>query len=722
MAKKKTQIKTTTQRVNENKLVVFNNRIKDWYASHGALRYLWSGMLLLISVFLADKISQITLKSNGEIRFIHPLSFIYAFTTIIGILSILLLLFVFHAIWYFLGQITKAESVKDEKLNFQRAVDDDSCGSADRETAKDWEYVVDEMTGEIVYEEDNLKKKFGTSQNYRSADLILGKDRYDTTIKYCYKPFTGVNANLVGIGSPGSGKSTAVVLPAIFQYAREGASMVVVDPKMELCSRTRKMLEHRGYIVKCLNLNPKQLLHSDSIDLLKGIGSDALLAASFSETYLANTSDGEHDVGFWTDNEKSLFTGCILYVIASDEYDSTMEGLFKFINESTIASLRNLNLPETHPAYGYFQTFKKIDDKVAPGVLSGMAIRMQMFNDPKVRKVTSIDDIDLLLPGKEKCAYFIGAYDANSTLHFVSALTFSLMYDELINYANSQPTGCTDVPVKMIHDEFYNAGIIPNFMNRLTAARSRGIDIMIFIQSVGQLDDMYGEQGRKIILDACSTHLLLRTNDIDTADLYSKKSGTTTVVTRSVRYPAIKGIGDTEKPYVFHTLTLGVKERLLYTTDEIMRLNIDNLLIYTSGENVLEAKKTYYWEHPMYKELRPIVETKHKPRWIDMLSESDKEWLGTDLDEVKFDNYDDIMPIELCTREEFLEEWNEDKTNELEKAIKEYNKKNKVNTPNYAADDKRKKEEIDALLGKDREEIPDLPKPKNGSNDISSLL
>lgn len=66
----------------------------------------------------------------------------------------------------------------------------------------------------------------------------------------------------------------------------------------------------------------------------------------------------------------------------------------------------------------------------------------------------------------------------------------------------------------------------------LSSIRSREMSIKIIIQAVNQLESLY-KSDWKTIFNNCATHLFLGTNDKDTMEYYSTRSGKQTIRTRS---------------------------------------------------------------------------------------------------------------------------------------------------------------------------------------------
>lgn len=81
---------------------------------------------------------------------------------------------------------------------------------------------------------------------------------------------------------------------------------------------------------------------------------------------------------------------------------------------------------------------------------------------------------------------------------FLSSLFFSLMFIKLTRYADARPGGHCDIPVNLVLDEFNNIGRIggaadgSDFARSLSVIRSRDIRVMMAVQSLGQLQNRYG--------------------------------------------------------------------------------------------------------------------------------------------------------------------------------------------------------------------------------------
>lgn len=78
-----------------------------------------------------------------------------------------------------------------------------------------------------------------------------------------------------------------------------------------------------------------------------------------------------------------------------------------------------------------------------------------------VQQITGHDEIDLSLPGREKCAYFCITSDQDSTFDMLATLFTSFLSIKLVRYADRTKERRLPVPVQFILDEFPNLGVVP---------------------------------------------------------------------------------------------------------------------------------------------------------------------------------------------------------------------------------------------------------------------
>lgn len=315
---------------------------------------------------------------------------------------------------------------------------------------------------------------------------------------------TGMNRNIAVFGASGSMKSRAFVRNMMFQCVKRGESMVLTDPKSELYEDMSCYLEENGYIVKVFNLvNPH---NSDSWNCLGEIQHEELMAQLCADVIIKNTGDGKSD-HFWDMSELNLLKALLLYVdMEKSETGRNLGQVYRMLSELSEKELdeRFDILPAEHPAKGPYHIFKQAGEKVRGGVIIGLGARLQVFQNAMIRKITTYPEINLELPGTEKCAYFCITSDQDSTFDFLSSLFFSFLFIKLVRLADREGTdGKLPRMVNFILDEFPNIGAIPDFKKKISTVRSRNISISVIFQNIAQLKNRYPYDEWQEIIGNC---------------------------------------------------------------------------------------------------------------------------------------------------------------------------------------------------------------------------
>ena len=251
-----------------------------------------------------------------------------------------------------------------------------------------------------------------------------------------------INGNLAVYGSSGSMKTRSFCMNRILQAAVRGESLIISDPKSELYEKSSEYLRDQGYCVKVFNLvNPE---NSDSWNCLSEVEGQELMAQLFVDVIIKNTINNGKGDHFWDSCEMNLLKALVLYVDQSyAEQNRNIGEVYRLLTLSGESDLDSLfeNLPPTHPAKAPYSLYKQASDTVRSGVIIGLGSRLQVFQSELIKKITTRDEIDLELPGKERCAYFLVTSDQDSTFDFLASLFLSFCFIKLVRYADKNCEG-----------------------------------------------------------------------------------------------------------------------------------------------------------------------------------------------------------------------------------------------------------------------------------------
>lgn len=430
----------------------------------------------------------------------------------------------------------------------------------------------------------------------------------------CIPPKTRFNGNLAVYGASGSKKTRAFCVNMILQCAARKSSLVICDPKSELYEKTSEYLRDQGYTVRVFNLVTPSA--SDSWNCLAEIGDQELMAQLFCDVIIKNTGGEERD-HFWDSAEMNLLKALVLYV--STSYSKKKQNIGEVYQLLTASSEKELNalfdvLPLTHPAKAPYSIFKQASEGVRGGVIIGLGSRLQVFQNRDIRNITSYNEIDLELPGKQPCAYYCITSDQDSTFDFLSSLFLSFVFIRLVRYADEQcPGGALPVPVHVLGEELCACGVIPDLSRKISVIRSRNLSMSCVFQNLAGLQNRYPYNQWQEILGNCDVQLFLGCTDALTAEFISDRTGEASIsVTSKAKQLGTWRVSNYTPEY---RETSGVGRRKLMTMDEVLRMDIDKALILIRGKNVLEVDKYDYSKHPEAKKLRPSKAASHVPAW-----------------------------------------------------------------------------------------------------------
>lgn len=460
--------------------------------------------------------------------------------------------------------------------------------------------------------EENMKELLESVSDVRQTDgIIVGE--LDGKILAIPRN-TRENSHIAVYGASGSMKSRAFCRNAILQSVKRGDSMICTDPKAELYEDMSEYLRDNGYVVRVFNLVDPE--HSDSWNCLQEIGDDGTMAQILTDIIIKNTGSLKGD-RFWDNAEANLLKAVVLYVACCYPPENRNIGeayqLLIFKSAQELDALFDI-LPLSHPAKAPYQIYRQAADSVRGSILIGLGSRLQVFQSELIRRITSYDEIDLTLPGVERCAYFCVFSDQQSTFDFLSSLFFSFLFIKLVGFADNCTGGRLPVAVNIIGDEWPNIGTVPDFYKKISTIRSRNIHMMgLCFQSLAQLQTRYPDTEWQILLSACDTQLFFGANDEFTAKLVSNRTGEISVTTSSRSKVLDSWRISNYTPEFRETESTG--KRKLLTPDEVLRLPAHQALVILHAQNVLKVNKFDYTRHPEAKKLRPVKASAHIPAW-----------------------------------------------------------------------------------------------------------
>ncbi len=422
------------------------------------------------------------------------------------------------------------------------------------------------------------------------------------------------NRNLFVAGSQGSFKSIAISRNMIIQCVIRGESFCVTDPKGELCGDMVYYLYSQGYEVGLWNLSNRW--NSDGWDILQEISGEEELeyVDIICHTIIQNTTSINSEA-FFNDIEEVLLKALVLYVITVMPKElHQFSTAYNMLLQESAASLdaKFFALPVTHPARQSYNLFCQSPQNKGNAIL-GLGSRLKIFQDEAIKRMTGYQQIDLERIAQKKTAIFCMASDTTTTYNMLNTLMISMAFIKIMAYADRQPARKCDVPVYFILDEMPNIGIIDSIQQKEATARSRDIGMVLMVQNIPQFQNRYPDGVWEELIGGCDFRLFLGCNESTTAEYFSALTGLSTIEVETIR-KNLKTVRLTD--YVPDMArNSGVGQRPVYTPDEIMRLDTDEMLLFVRGTKMIRLKKFPFFKHPEALKLRRIMPQEFLPVW-----------------------------------------------------------------------------------------------------------
>ena len=254
-------------------------------------------------------------------------------------------------------------------------------------------------------------------------------------------------------------------------------------------------------------------------------------------------------------------------------------------------------LPFDHPARMNYKSIEIASEKTYSSILSTLQSKLGKFDSEEIANVTSTNTIDFEELATQKTALYVVSSDTHTAYNFLLTIFFAQMIQHLYDFADKQPDGKLPVPVFFILDEFANIGQIPDFDKKISTSRSRKISFSVILQNLDQLKAVY-EKSAETIIGNCDTHVFLGSNSPETCEYFSKQLGEKTISRDS------KSVNkDKQHHKQGYSESDQIMARALMTPDELRRMDNDLCIIFEKGLKPVKAKKYYYFEKPMARDL-----------------------------------------------------------------------------------------------------------------------
>lgn len=344
---------------------------------------------------------------------------------------------------------------------------------------------------------------------------------------------TGLANNDLIVGPTGGGKTRGYVLPNLLTTTE---SFIVADTKGTLRKQAGGTLERRGFQV--LEVNFSNLLHSDyGYNPLRFVRWDTERGCWNEQDILTISAalvpnEDHYNGSFWENAARMMLDALISYTLSylpQEEHD--LVSVSKLFAEAQTGVLDELMKevctldPDSFTAtrWKYLQSGRRAD-KMYSSILGIVAERLSIFSFSGAQELAlNPNQVDFAAISHEPTAVFLKVSDSDFSLARLTSLFYTQALQMLIAEADARPDNRLHIPVRLYLDDFANLNV-PDFDKTISVIRSREVSVSVVLQSITQLEGLYGYEKARTIIDNCDHLLYLGGQSLETARFISAKA------------------------------------------------------------------------------------------------------------------------------------------------------------------------------------------------------
>lgn len=408
--------------------------------------------------------------------------------------------------------------------------------------------------------------------------LIFGKNVYDK--KYLIKP-ENVDGHRITIGGSGSGKSSCANIPTLIKWR---GNFIAFDLKGELVEKTA--WARSAY--KVFNPTDPEAAGIDFFYLLDKKPNKKIQAVRDIVLALIPTPISQEPV--WAEGAQNLLTAAILHFHSLGyDFAQTMKEIRSLpLNELLIA----IQSGDCEEAKIYNSQFLDPDGRrMVTSYYSLMCNAITVFaTDKELRssfnREIMISPADLV----RGCDIYISIPE-NMLKQWAPALRL-IVAQFMSALETREDNNKSDANILFSIDEMPRFGKI-EAITGLSTLRSKGVTFDIYVQSLAQLDEIYGIATRRTILDNCDFQFIMRISEPDTQEYFSRAIGNYDKEEMS-ESENIEGFwGSSANDKMKRRITKSKRETRIIKPDEFRELSVPVIL---STYGFMRTFKTPYYK------------------------------------------------------------------------------------------------------------------------------
>lgn len=423
------------------------------------------------------------------------------------------------------------------------------------------------------------------------------------------------DGHLLVVGPTRSGKGVGFVLPNLYEWQGSGLVLDWKSENFDNSAMHRVVMGQKVFKFAPGHENSHRYNPLDFVRRNQSMPTDCDTVALF----IIKAFDKED---IWPKAARLLVSGLIGYVLTSSRTEGerhlravarmlvTGEDLSDVLG--TIIETEGGDLPRW--IIDRFRQYMSQPEKTRGSVLFNLNTALSVWSNDLISSVTQTSDFDISNMRKDAITIYVCCNISESR---VFNLLISLLIQQIHDLnMRSLPSRDDKHSVLLLLDEFYYAGRMIDVLDKVSISAGYGFRMAIVVQSIAQLDEIYGRNMRTLAVSSCNVQLIMKVNDNETAKYVSDSLGSKTVEFKT--YVNRPGAG----LFAQKTMTPHLIERPLMTTAEVKEIPETLGLLFVGSTKPIIFKKIRHYEHQPYKKIwisfiNKKPETPLLPEWTD---------------------------------------------------------------------------------------------------------
>jgi type IV secretory pathway TraG/TraD family ATPase VirD4 len=397
--------------------------------------------------------------------------------------------------------------------------------------------------------------------------------------------------HLAVVAKPGSGKTTAFIIPNIFELSNSSCSMIVNDPSGEVYQLTSGHLKDQGFRV--LKLSPDDLANSARFNPFAGLDArhtieiEQVCAAIIMSKY---SSDKEQ---IWNDGAISIIevlAKCLAYCQPHNLNLPQLNALIlrfgvngKGLDDWVSRNYKNPYYPQDQSLIDSWISLTQTNEKMLSSYITICKTALKQLSNHQVQDLLSSDTIELNNIRKQKTIIYLNFPEAQQSYYqFIIDVFYARLFSEVMK---AKPTS-SELDIYCFLDEFGNSYIY-DFSTIINNVRKYRVSVSLVFQGISQLKQKYGEDTAESIKAGIGSVLIYRGGDLKTTKEFAESIGKRVISQRENFTKVVQQYNEID----------------LLPADQLRTLNSNQALYITGNKQPAIIEYVNFFNHPRYARL-----------------------------------------------------------------------------------------------------------------------